>query len=600
MKLTKLFAISAVLAPVMLAATISPEAVAQETESSPQLSPRAQELQDLKAQLDEQTELAIELQNESYERQRQMREEREAEFRAENAAAIERASIEMTESLNYDFELPEIQIELEPIEIPFVSRGMALDEAEEQRELAPAEVSNDEAESPQELESLENIALLAAQGNTEEAESALAEVNATEETTEETVVESTTEETVVESVVESTVESTEVTTAEATEITPEQEETVREATRSAMDTVTEAATIVFDSAANAVDSLVSNDDSSTEELSEELDSEELDSSVEDRVEEIVETADEILDEATEEKSEEEIAELQIAIEEEEAEILVATEAVEESAVDEEEQTELNSDLANAQEELEEARALLAERDESIEELVADKKSLTNAYCEQKSSLTSLTERFEAFERDSIGSLSNNFNMLAQLFLMNMLAQQGAQAPQFEVNHGLSAYDPRRAFYGLESGLQVASLNDFFRSRAGNAGMMMGGNTNIYNVTGDFYAGAYTYSGPGSQNGLRFPTVNTPTGGPFSFDFNGASSIQNDDRYSIRPPFASRDQIEANVQAMNAGRMIFQQPARTPTYDSAASAVATPAPVESGRATAVPEVDPMASSENVVK
>ena len=176
--------------------------------------------------------------------------------------------------------------------------------------------------------------------------------------------------------------------------------------------------------------------------------------------------------------------------------------------------------------------------------------------------------------------------------MNLMAQQGPQTPSlYNFNPGLSRSNPRLQYFGMENGLRLATLNDFFDSRS-LRNNMMNGNTTVYNVTGDFYAGGYMhnpveggfYNGDYSyQNGfqspatgaLNYPTVNTQ---PFAYDFasginDGQRAVGQQDTFAVNQPVVNRSMIEANVQRMNGGQQIFQ---RQPTAQSLPTTQGQPA------------------------
>ena len=633
MKLTKLFALSAVLAPVVLAATLSPDALANQSKSP----------QQLKLEMQAQNQEFARLQQMSKEMREKQTAENEAEARENAIAEIQAAR----ESIQFTIEKPKIEIPVlsldleqiisEPPRENYVGRQLSVIEAETEREIASPEEANEIAEAaiiPDTL-TLEALALEYASGEAQRKVAAddteqknaqsiiiqekpviVADQTSTEQIAQQVVAQNPTERSEVEQTVKPIVgsvvidegndteaEKVKAAEAEAQRLAQEEAEKVKAAEAEAQRLAQEEADA---KAAEAEAERLAQEEAEKVKAAEAAEAERLaqeeaekvkaaeaeaqrlaESSNNNLVEEVSDVAiaaQQLLDQASEDEMDEgEAQRIAAAISEVEDTAGVLDTKVDNQVISEDELSDLKVELEDAKKQLAEAKEKLSEKDKKFAKLEEKNKALTNAYCEQKTDYLELSNKIESFETSFLGGINEKFDMLTQLLTMNLLAQQGPQTPSlYNFNPGLSSANPRLQYFGLENGLRLATLNDFFDSRS-LRNNMMNGNTTVYNVTGDFYAGGYMHNPVegGFYNGdytyqsgfqtpaagsLNYPTVNAQ---PFAYDFSsgvndGQRSVGQQDTFVMNQPVVNRSMIEANVQRMNSGQQIFQ---RQPTAEA---------------------------------
>lgn len=516
----------AILAPVV---SLSPDALAQETS-------RQQDLQQIKADIDAQTELGIQLQQESLERLRQQRAEQARLFLEQNRRDLdEMKELFTVKQDNTRVALPIREIDITPPQIFLesdIERSLALDNDTENAETLEQVQENLTAEEELDERSLEEIALMVANGQTVNMSTQMNSQDSSDDS------DSNSDDTEASDDQENQIVSNVETETEQTSEIQENQVVSNVETES-----------------SEQNTLVLSEDSEQESSSEELD-------IAQNVEDAAEISSEIADQAENQNlSDSEVATLSEAIDATEDTVANLEEELEENEeVSEAEEAQLSTQLEEARAELAEARAALAARESEVTELKEDREALTTAYCEQRSSLQDLTARVEEFESSTFGQLNERLDMLAQLMMMNMMAQSG---PQFDFNPGLSANNPRYRNYGLDNGLRLLTLNDFFHARS----LGMGTPQTVYNITGDYYGGNYNpYSFQSAQadmngqsTGLNFPTIHNPAA---AFDYSFGSShggVQDSSRFSVRHSAPTADMIRQNIGQINAGEALYRNP-----------------------------------------
>ncbi len=632
MKLTKLFALSAVLAPVVLAATLSPDALANQSKSPKELRFEMQAQIAQYAQLQQDTD--------------EMLDKRQAEADAEFMADVKTNLDQLKTEQKFDapvIDAPVISLNLEKIvtEPPrenYVGRQLSVVEAKTEREIADPEEANKIADSsiiPEvlTLDQLAEIALNHATGEAQrevaakdtEKDATVDKVEVTDDKPAVVVNQIPTQQIADQLVTQDTSEKMEKTdkpvvgsvvideandtkaekikaaeAAEAERLAQEEAEKVKaaeaaEAERLAQE---EAEKVKAAEAAEAerlaqeeAEKVKAAEAAEAERLAQ-VEAEKEKTEIAEQVAQVAGDANKLLDKASKDSIDEGDAQriaAAIAEVEDKAEVLEAE--VEDEAASEDELSELKVELEDAKKQLAQAKEKLSEKDKKFAKLEEKNEALTNAYCEQKTDYLELSNKIESFETSFLGGINEKFDMLTQLLTMNLLAQQGPQTPSlYNFNPGLSRSNPRLQNFGLENGLRLATLNDFFDSRS-LRNNMMNGNTTVYNVTGDFYAGGYMHNPVegGFYNGdytyqhgfqtpaagsLNYPTVNTQ---PFAYDFasginDGQRAVGQQDTFAVNQPVVNRSMIEANVQRMNGGQQIFQ---RQPTAQAQPAIQAQP-------------------------
>ncbi len=561
MKLTKLFALSAVLAPVVLAATLSPDALANQSKSP----------QQLKLEMQAQNQEFARLQQMSKEMREKQTAENEAEARENAIAEIQAAR----ESIQFTIEKPKIEIPVlsldleqiisEPPRENYVGRQLSVIEAETEREIASPEEANEIAEAaiiPDTL-TLEALALEYASG---EAQRKVAADDTEQKNAQSIVIQ---EKPVIVADQTSTEQIAQQVVAQNSTERSEVEQTEKPIVGS----------VVIDEGNDTEAEKVKAAEAEAQRLAESSNN-----NLVEEVSDVAIAAQQLLDQASEDEMDEgEAQRIAAAISEVEDTAGVLDTKVDNQVISEDELSDLKVELEDAKKQLAEAKEKLSEKDKKFAKLEEKNKALTNAYCEQKTDYLELSNKIESFETSFLGGINEKFDMLTQLLTMNLLAQQGPQTPSlYNFNPGLSSANPRLQYFGLENGLRLATLNDFFDSRS-LRNNMMNGNTTVYNVTGDFYAGGYMHNPVegGFYNGdytyqsgfqtpaagsLNYPTVNAQ---PFAYDFSsgvndGQRSVGQQDTFVMNQPVVNRSMIEANVQRMNSGQQIFQ---RQPTAEA---------------------------------
>lgn len=311
------------------------------------------------------------------------------------------------------------------------------------------------------------------------------------------------------------------------------------------------------------------EDKKEQELAIESDQEQLDTNLNEEVEHVANEAEEVLNNAQEDDlSDSEMATLAVTIEETEEEVAELEEEVAKDPASE----DLNSDLAQAKADLAAATAALNKKDAEIEALKAQKVSLEKAYCDQQDSLSDLTTRVEEFENTAWGALTERFDTLSQLLMMNML---GSQGPQLEFEQGMTHQNPRYAHYGLQNGINMLSLSDLFNARSlggvniyNVGGNFYGGAYNHNPVTGDYYNGAYSYNpaatspmNMAAQQNVNFPMMNRGLNFPSmanDFSYNFMNGVADSARFTPTFPMVNAGLIERNIDRMNNGQQIFDR------------------------------------------
>ncbi|MEE2671411.1 MAG: hypothetical protein VYA54_06865 [Bdellovibrionota bacterium] len=613
MKLTKLFALSAVLAPVVLAATLSPDALANQSKSPKELRFEMQAQIAQYAQLQQDTD--------------EMLDKRQAEADAEFMADVKTNLDQLKTEQKFDapvIDAPVISLNLEKIvtEPPrenYVGRQLSVVEAKTEREIADPEEANKIADSSiiPEVLTLDQLAEIALNHATGEAQREVAakdtEKDATVDKVEVTddkpavvvnqiptqqiadqlVTQDTsekmekTDKPVVGSVVIDEANDTKAEKIKAAEAAEAERLAQEEAEKVKAAEAAEAERLAQEEA----EKVKAAEAAEAERLAQ-VEAEKEKTEIAEQVAQVAGDANKLLDKASKDSIDEGDAQriaAAIAEVEDKAEVLEAE--VEDEAASEDELSELKVELEDAKKQLAQAKEKLSEKDKKFAKLEEKNEALTNAYCEQKTDYLELSNKIESFETSFLGGINEKFDMLTQLLTMNLLAQQGPQTPSlYNFNPGLSRSNPRLQNFGLENGLRLATLNDFFDSRS-LRNNMMNGNTTVYNVKGDFYAGGYMHNPVegGFYNGdytyqhgfqtpaagsLNYPTVNTQ---PFAYDFasginDGQRAVGQQDTFAVNQPVVNRSMIEANVQRMNGGQQIFQ---RQPTAQAQPAIQAQP-------------------------
>lgn len=148
-------------------------------------------------------------------------------------------------------------------------------------------------------------------------------------------------------------------------------------------------------------------------------------------------------------------------------------------------------------------------------------------CEQENEAISLTEEVETQHLAIMKQMMSYMETLTTTLpkLMNLLMAQNFKAPQ--VNTGYTGIAAQNTNHAAGIGLNLLSLSDFYNTRSLDQG---GTVINNYNVSGDFYHGAYNGGGAINAPKMFSPMMEpiTPPA-PFGFDFN-AGAVRNHSRF----------------------------------------------------------------------
>lgn len=150
----------------------------------------------------------------------------------------------------------------------------------------------------------------------------------------------------------------------------------------------------------------------------------------------------------------------------------------------------------------------------------------------------LTQEVESQEQDIMAQFNDFFQAVMVPMMANYISNQSFRAPP--VQTGFTGIPAQNTNFGSGLGLNLMSLSDYFNARS----MGFGASTiNNYNVTGDFYNGAYnntmgsTPMGLSSNGmnginqfnaGMSQTMFNTATASPHTFNFGMA--VQDHSRF----------------------------------------------------------------------
>jgi len=239
----------------------------------------------------------------------------------------------------------------------------------------------------------------------------------------------------------------------------------------------------------------------------------------------------------------------------------------------ENKSQLEKDLEVAKKELEEAKIALKEKEVKIEEQEIAYTEMNQAYCEQKSQLGDLQERIESIEELKsaavVNPMQSQMETLMQLMAMNMMGQQG---PSFNYQPSLGSDSMlglilanQRQIYGVKQ----ASVLDLLGTN--------GLNYNVYNVGGNMVGGNYenaftpnlsTTQNLTKQNANMGPLANLNDFLTSGFNFE-QSGIANESRFAQMDQqnngmTAAQAQLQQNLaQARNvSSNIVPEQKAQT--------------------------------------
>ena len=300
------------------------------------------------------------------------------------------------------------------------------------------------------------------------------------------------------------------------------------------------------------------------------------------VEDTVEEVQKSIEEAASEVVEQTEGSLPLDIKEKhelEKQIALEFKTEEEKEIPAEEKEEIA--LATKTKEKEEHVSKISIKSEHIKKKKKNKKKKDQITCEKEEKKKTLTEEVAEQERDIMAQYQDFFKAVMVPMMANYISSQSFKAPQLQM--GFAGIPAQNTNYGAGLGLNLLSLSDYYNSRS----LGFGGNTTInnYNVTGDYYNGAYNNSIPQNQFNpmMSEQTFSSATASPYGFNF-GNMAIQDHSRF---------DQMNAQNVQIPSAPAVESAPVITPM-------VTGPAPAATLRNANVPVSMPnLRTTNNVV-
>lgn len=218
------------------------------------------------------------------------------------------------------------------------------------------------------------------------------------------------------------------------------------------------------------------------------------------------------------------------------------------------------------------------QEESVDKSKEEEEEIDQVACNVEKKKKTLTQEVESQEQDIMAQFNDFFQAVMVPMMANYISSQSFKAPP--VQTGFTGIPAQNTNFGAGLGLNLMSLSDYFNARS----MGFGASTiNNYNVTGDFYNGAYNNTmgstpmglnsnGMNGMNqfnaGMSQTMFNSATASPHTFNFGMA--VQDHSRFDQMRPQNTQASVAPLVQSAPVAPIVNgPAPAATTTNQSAA-------------------------------